>query len=245
MCLRFSILPPSTSQHYLYLSTPPVASQQLPWRFPTVLCCSSHRCFFLNTIIFVSTSSFAPSRNPFLSIPSSSFSSLHNLLSFSLFSSFPCNYSSFPSTDDDNHLWCSYYNLKVTCRGAWHCTQHPSVQTLSISLALAPSPDIIPPEKQRQKHNRGKRRSSPSRLNSADHSPGRNTTPPAGEKSVEGVTGCAVDHWSCSRCTCLNAERRYVRVEPVYCWTSRWTRLALFSYLVRSLLQKCLARAFY
>ncbi|CAN0383713.1 unnamed protein product, partial [Laminaria digitata] len=35
----------------------------------------------------------------------------------------------------------------LSCRGAWQCTQHATVETLSITLILLPGPDLVGPEK--------------------------------------------------------------------------------------------------
>lgn len=40
--------------------------------------------------------------------------------------------------------------LQLTCQGAWRCTHHPTIETLSIPLELVATPDLVPVEQGRE-----------------------------------------------------------------------------------------------
>ncbi|CAM9164578.1 unnamed protein product, partial [Ectocarpus sp. 12 AP-2014] len=39
----------------------------------------------------------------------------------------------------------------LTSRGAWYCTQHPSVEALAITIPLLPGPEPIPPASEKSR----------------------------------------------------------------------------------------------
>ncbi|CAM9295012.1 unnamed protein product [Ectocarpus sp. 6 AP-2014] len=95
----------------------------------------------------------------------------------------------------------------LTSRGAWLCTQHPSVEALAITLSLLPGPEPVPPapEKPRRRAAGG---GGGHRGDQQHHDAEGEARAAASVRNGEGVAGAAAEQWACSRCTLLNAERR-------------------------------------
>ncbi|CAM9502881.1 unnamed protein product, partial [Ectocarpus sp. 8 AP-2014] len=95
----------------------------------------------------------------------------------------------------------------LTSRGAWHCTQHPSVEALAITIPLLPGPEPIPPAPEKPRRRAaggGGGHRGDQQHRDADGEAGA----AAGVRNGEGIAGAAAEQWACSRCTLLNAERR-------------------------------------
>lgn len=115
---------------------------------------------------------------------------------------------------------------QLTCRGAWQCTQHPSVEALAITLTLLPGPGpIIPAEKVKARRRGGGPAAAEAVAGDTGVQRHGSGSEPCAGAADGGGGGAAVagkegrELWACARCTCLNAERRCVRL--YYC-SSSW-----------------------
>lgn len=116
-------------------------------------------------------------------------------------------------------LWATRFQL--TCRGAWHCTQHPSVETLFITLCLLPGADLVPPEEVKTRGSRSATRAAATAATAAAP-PARNVAAAgcsaedrtddgsavADRRMTAAVPGSGCEQWACGRCTLFNSERR-------------------------------------
>ena len=90
------------------------------------------------------------------------------------------------------------------------------METLSITLSLLPGPDIVAPGKQagrgaarpRSAHGGGGGRDSGGGAGAGAGAGGGGVAGAGGGNG--GAAGANRPEWACSRCTCLNAERRWV-----------------------------------